>query len=180
MQYEEWIKFNYDTGAATTALLVELAEGLPLHKLVSSSLRTGHDIPTFCRAKFHTETSLATNARWQDMSQKYTNHLHLRVKSASTTFVFEKFEALIPKQSRVAEDPRRNYHRLCQLHGYHRILPYHVRRTGKLQMVPVETNQAIVMNAPDKYFIFVGKRPASALEAGWEEWQMCKPQGCTS
>ena len=54
---QEWIKFNCGTGAATTALPVELAQAFRCARWASSSLRTvrsGQDIPNFGCAKFQT------------------------------------------------------------------------------------------------------------------------------
>ena len=51
---QEWIKFNCDTGAATTALPVELAEGLPLRKVSEFIVASGQDIPSSSRATFQT------------------------------------------------------------------------------------------------------------------------------
>ena len=48
------IRFDYDTGAATTALPVELAEGLPLHNVVEFIVAKGQNIRNFGRAKFQT------------------------------------------------------------------------------------------------------------------------------
>ena len=56
-------------------------------KWVTSSLGLVRTFPTSAEPSFRQWTSLATNARWKDMSQKYTNHLHLRVKSASATTI---------------------------------------------------------------------------------------------
>ena len=44
---QEWIKFNYDTGAATTAVLVVIAEGLPLRKVDEFIVANDQDIPNF-------------------------------------------------------------------------------------------------------------------------------------
>ena len=59
------------------------------------------------------------------------------------------------RRNRVAEGLRREYHRLCQLHRYHGIMPlcrerrwynYSLKRAGTLKMAPMEPNQDIVMN----------------------------------
>ena len=85
VQYEgeEWIKFNSDTGEATTALLVELAEGVRLRKVCE--LRMVSTFPTSVEPSFRRWTSLATSTRWKDMLLKDTSHLHLQVHSACTT-----------------------------------------------------------------------------------------------
>ena len=51
---EQWVKVNYDTGAATTAVLAELAEGLPVRKVGEVIVAKGQDILGFGRAKFQT------------------------------------------------------------------------------------------------------------------------------
>ena len=49
---QEWIKINYDTGAAPTALLVELVEGLPLRKVVEFIVANGQGIPISAEPSF--------------------------------------------------------------------------------------------------------------------------------
>ena len=51
---QEWIKFNGDTGGAIGALLVELAEGLPLRQVGALIVANDHDIPNFGRARIQT------------------------------------------------------------------------------------------------------------------------------
>ena len=64
VQYEglEWIKFNCDTGA-TTALLVELAEGLPLRKVMSSPLRTVRTFPPLVEPSFKTVDEIGSTRK---------------------------------------------------------------------------------------------------------------------
>ena len=42
---EQWVRLNYDTGAATTALPASLAEGLPLKQVGEFVVASGHGIP---------------------------------------------------------------------------------------------------------------------------------------
>ena len=99
IQYEgpEWIKFNYDTGAATTAPPVELLEGPPLRKVVESIVANGQDITNIVRAKFQTVEEFGKKRKMEG----HVTEVHEPLASASEismyndSFIFEKFGALI-------------------------------------------------------------------------------------
>ena len=50
-QGEEWMKVNYDSGAATTAFPVELAGNLPMEKVGHFIVASGADIPNYGRVR---------------------------------------------------------------------------------------------------------------------------------
>ena len=127
----EWIKCNNDTGTATTPL-GELAEGLPLRKVVGLIVATGQDIPNFARTKFQIVNEFGNTRKMEG----HVTDVHKPLASASgiskyhDASIFQEFGAPIPRHSRAAEGLRREYHRLCQLHGDHGILPLY--REGRL------------------------------------------------
>ena len=158
---QEWIKFNYDTGAATTAVLVVLAEGLPLHK-----------VDEFIVAPFPT-VDVFGNKR------KMEGQVTERHKTFASAIDISEHHDAFRSSSRnlVLSCLRREHHRLCQLHGSRRILPlyrtrrlhkYYLRRAGILGSAPVEPNQDVVMHAP--------KKTSSSLSSSGNAWQAQKPQ----
>ena len=70
--------------AATTALPVELADGLPLYKVGEIIVANGQEIPNFGRGKCQTVDEFGNECKMEDMSQKYTNHLSQKYTTIST------------------------------------------------------------------------------------------------
>ena len=101
--------FSYDTGAATTALLVDFAERFPSREVGEFIVATGHDIPNFGRAKFQTVDEVGNKRKMEG----HGTDVHTPLASASEiskyqdAFIFEEFGALSPRHSRVAEGLRR-------------------------------------------------------------------------
>ena len=98
---QEWINFNYDTRTATAAPLVELAEGLPLHKVGAFIVANGQDIPNFGRAKFSD-----SRRGWQQAQDgRNVTEVHKPVESESEiskyhdAFIFEEVGALVHSQT---------------------------------------------------------------------------------
>ena len=122
VQYDgqEYSRFNYGTGAASTALPVGLAAGFPLRKVVRVHRCERSDNPNFGRAKFQTVDEFG-NSRKVD---GHVTEVHTPRRSESEVskyhdaFILEEFGALIPRHSRVSEGLRREYRRLCEHHGF--------------------------------------------------------------
>ena len=183
---QEWIKFNYDTGAFTTALLVELAEGFPCRKVGEFIVANGQGLPNFGRANFQTVDELVeghvTDAHKPVASAR-------RISKYHDAFIFEEFGALIPRQ--VSEGRQRVCHRLCELHCYHGILLLYregrlynsyLKRVSILEMAPVEPNQDTVMSEPANTSSSSSGTPVRLRSRKVRRSeQTCRPQsGCTS
>ena len=68
-----------------TALLVELAEGLPMHDVSEFIVAHGQDIPNFCRAMFQTVDKFGNTRKKEGHVTEVHKPLAVRMKSASTT-----------------------------------------------------------------------------------------------
>ena len=161
-----------------TALLVELAEGLPMHDVSEFIVAHGQDIPNFCRAMFQTVDKFGNTRKIEG----HVTEVHKRLAFANEiskyhdASIFGEFGALIPRHSRVAEGYGREYHRPCHLYGYRGILPLY-GTCRKMEMAPVESNQDIVMNAPEyTSSSSSGKARQAQKLQGRKEWQKCRPQ----
>ena len=92
---QEWIKFNYDTGAGATALPVALAGGLPLHRVEEFVVANGQDIPNFGRAKLQTMDEFGNKHKIEG----HITEMHKPLASASEiskhhdAFIFEELRS---------------------------------------------------------------------------------------
>ena len=118
--WSKWIKFNYDSGAATTAIPVEMAQGLPLIQQGEFKVASGESIPNMGKIKMQ-------------MQDEYNQHrgvrgsvTHVRkpllsageVSKNYDSYLFEDGGMLLPKQSWIATSMRRHLRELCQACGH--------------------------------------------------------------
>ena len=79
-------------------------------RLVSSSLRLVRASQTSVEPSFKPPMSTATDARWKEMSQKYTNHWDLRATTASSMTLSYSIRSVRPFQTTANSGLRRAYH----------------------------------------------------------------------
>ena len=135
------MKFHYRTGAVTTALFVELAEGFPLRKFRDLIVANGQDITNFGRAKFQAVDEFGNIRKMEGQAQKYTNHC---TTTRSSSRLLERSFPDTAELQKVYDEGIIDF---CLRFGYHGTLPlnregklynYQVKRAGKLDMAQVE------------------------------------------
>ena len=95
VQYKDegWIKFNYDTVAATTAPAVELAKGLPLCRVDEFIVANGQGIPNFGRAKFQTVDEFGNKCKMEGPVTE-AREPPSSASKCHDAFIFEEFAEL--------------------------------------------------------------------------------------
>ena len=146
---ETWIRFNYDTGAATTALPVELAEGKQLAKVGEFIVASGGEIPNYGKYKFDTKDEYG-NCRKVKVC---VTEVHKPLGAGSDlsvnhdAIIWEDGGALVPRRGKIAQGMRREYYRLCRQHGTDGILElyregnlynYYLKKVSDLELAPVD------------------------------------------
>jgi len=128
---EKWLRVNYDSGAATSALPVELAPGdvEPIGEFVVAD---GNGIPNYGRYRCQAVDE-------ENLSRGFAasvTTVHKPLGSAAEfskthdCVLYEEGGMLIPKHSALAVGMRREYDRLVSIHGTCHALPIH--REGSL------------------------------------------------
>ena len=142
---EKWLKVNYDSGAATSALPAEMAPGgkIPVGEFVVAD---GKTIPNYGRYKLH---AIDEERLSRGFAASVTT-VHKPLGSASEfsrthdAMIYEDGGVLIPRRSPLAVGMRNEYDRLVRLHGHCHAMPIHregrlynfyVKPTGTLQKV---------------------------------------------
>ena len=140
---EKWLRVNYDSGAATSALPVEMAPGskTPVGEFVVAD---GKTIPNYGRYKLQ---AVDEERLSRGFSASVTT-VHKPLGSASEfsrthdALIYENGGALIPKRSPLAIGMRKEYDRLVRIHGYCHSLPIH--REGRLYNIYVRPTGALL------------------------------------
>ena len=128
---EKWLKVNYDSGAATSALPVEMALGdkTPVGEFVVAD---GKTIPNYGRYRLQA----VDEERLSRGFAASVTTVHKPLGSASEfartrdAMIYEDGGVLLPRRSPVALGMRKEYDRLVSLHGHCHALPLH--REGRL------------------------------------------------
>lgn len=114
----DWLRINYDSGAATTAIPDELVDG-PLQAQGEFVVASGEEIPNF--GKFRVPASDANGKRRSFTA--YATKVHKPLGSAAEfskshdCLLWAEGGSLIPKQSALALGLRKEYYRLKTLFG---------------------------------------------------------------
>ena len=129
---EDWMRINYDTGAAKTALPVSLVKGTELTKKGEFVVASGDTIANYGEAQLQVKDELGSVRKFRGS----VTEVHKPLASAADlskhhdTFLSESGGVLIPKRSAVAQGLRTAYKNLVRRYGSHGIMPLH--REGKL------------------------------------------------
>ena len=129
---DDWTRFNYDTGAETTALPVELAEGQEMTKMGDFVVANGADIPNYGPGEFPKEDQFGYVREVKGSVTEVHKPLGAGCDLHNNHDGIMRSDggALIPKWSPVAQGLRKACYRLWELHGTHGILP--IYREGNL------------------------------------------------
>ena len=148
----EWIRFNYDSGAALTALPVALAEGPPLNKVGEFITASGaRRLLNFGRVKFDALDEDA-NARAVRGS---VSQVHKPLRAAGEmsrtqdAILWEEGGFLLPREGPVAKKIREELYWLLPKHGrqggvlplYREGNPYnfYLKKRGPAELAPMTT-----------------------------------------
>ena len=127
----EWLKLNYDSGAATTAIPDELIEG-PLEARGEFIVASGEEIPNYGRFRV---PAVDANGKRRSFAA-YATKVHKPLGSAAEfssshdCVLWAEGGSLIPKNSALAIGLRKEYYRLKEIHGECDELPLY--REGNL------------------------------------------------
>jgi len=146
---KSWIRFNYDTGAAVTALPVELAQGQELEKCGEFVVASGADIPNYGRYKFEAKDETGNHRRVKGSVTEVHKPLGAGCDLSVNhdTFIWSDGGAVVPRWGPVAAGLRREYARLTKIHGTAGILPlyregnlynYYLEKVSDLTIAPME------------------------------------------
>ena len=130
---EKWFNLNYDSGAVSTVVPVEMIEDdVKLHRVGNFRVANGEKIPRYQKVKVDCKDE-------KDKRRSFTatvTHVHKPLGSAAEfsrthdAYIFDEGGYLIPKVSIVAKKMREYYNKLVQQHGSSTHLPLH--REGNL------------------------------------------------
>jgi hypothetical protein len=129
---EDWIRMNYDSGAATTAVPTELADESGLKVQGHFKVASGEMIEDFGRAKMKSEDE-------RGLVRGITGHLtsvHKPLVSAAElaskqdAFITDRGGVLLPKDGIIAKELRKTLSRLLWEHGRDGVVDLH--REGNL------------------------------------------------
>ena len=148
-QGKKWIRFNYDTGAATTALPVELADGQKLTKVGEFVVASGDDIPNYGPYKFDTKDEFGNRRKVKGSITEVHKPLGAGCDLSTNhdAMIWKDGGALIPKWSPVAIGLKKEYERLTRWYGKAGILPlyregnlynYYLEKLGDLEIANVD------------------------------------------
>ncbi|CAE7484287.1 unnamed protein product, partial [Symbiodinium sp. CCMP2456] len=114
----EWLKLNYDSGAATTAIPDELIEG-PLEARGEFIVASGEEIPNFGRFRVPAVDANGKRRSFAAYATKVHKPLGSAAEFSSThdCVLWAEGGALIPKNSAVALGLRKEYYRLKHMYG---------------------------------------------------------------
>ena len=134
-----WVRYNYDTGAACTALPVHMAEGLPLIKKGSFTVANEEEIPDYGRVRVP-----SVDEKWlaRGIAGNITE-VHKPLASAAElaehhdTFVWRSGGALVPRDSPIARGMRAEFQRLVRQYGDDEVV--NLYREGKLYNFYLQT-----------------------------------------
>ena len=116
---EDWVRFNYDTGATKTALPVEFGQDLELKPAGQFTVASGAEIPNMGRVKVGTSDERRTRRNMHG----HVTHVRKPLVSAGEvsgnydSFRTNKGGTLVPRNSAISREMRRHFHRLLQWHG---------------------------------------------------------------
>ena len=146
-EWEEWIKVNYDSGAATTAFPVGIVDDVSLEKVGTFTVASGSEIPNYGRVRLSCRDEEGNPRK---VSGSVTT-VHKPLGSAGEFsashdgWLWSDGGALIPRNHPVAVGLAKEYNRLVGIHGDEGILPLHkegnlynfyLKKEGKTEMVP--------------------------------------------
>ena len=127
----DWLRINYDSGAATTAIPDELVDG-PLESQGKFVVASGEEIPNFGRFKV---PACDVNGKRRNFTA-YATKVHKPLGSAAEfskahdCLLWAEGGSLIPRNSPLAIGLRKEYYRLTELHGHCDEIPLY--REGNL------------------------------------------------
>jgi len=130
---KQWLRFNYDSGAATTAVPFELAGSDAALKVVSHfKVASGEQIPDFGRAKMSSRDEHGNRRSIKGSLTKVHKPLGSASEFSGThdCWLYEEGGVLLPKNGPVAKGLRAEYNRLVARHGIGDSLP--IYREGNL------------------------------------------------
>ena len=148
---EEWIKMNYDSGAQTSALPVEMAEGMRLDKKGDFLVANGDEVPFFNRIQLHTVDESGNPRKIAGTVSEVHKPLASGGELARNhdSFLWADGGALIPRWSPVAQEVRQAFLASCQKHGTEDLVKlykegnlynFYLKRSGApSQLNPVES-----------------------------------------
>ena len=157
---ERWIKFNYDSGAATTALPAEMAEGLPLVQQGEFRVASGEVIPNMGKIKIECKDEMGSVKR---VSGSVT---HVKKPLLSAGEVNKRYDSflsgdggiLVPKNSVIAKQAKAHLRDLLRWHGRRGVVPLHLengvyniylKETKKPELAAVGTEVARDAEMPE-------------------------------
>ena len=119
---EKWIKLNYDSGAVSTVVPVEMVENdVKLEKVGDFRVANGDRIPRYGRVKVRTEDEKGNKRSFRAT----VTHVHKPLGSAGEfskthdAMIWDTGGVLIPKSSLVAKAMRSYYGALVKRYGDH-------------------------------------------------------------
>ena len=127
-----WLRINYDTGAAATALPLEFGDGLALRQVGEFKVASGDAIPNYGRVRFQSRDEAG-------LSRKLTGNVaqvHKPLGSAAEisrrhdAFIWEDGGALVPRNNPIALGLRKEFYHLLRIYGGREVLQLH--REGRL------------------------------------------------
>ena len=129
---QEWIKMNYDSGAATTAFPIALAGEIGLKKRGEFIVASGQGIPDYGRVRLNTIDENETPRRISGSVTEVHKPLGSAAEMSAThdSFILEAGGALVPRWSPIAIGMRKAYEELVWRHGTEGVLPLY--REGNL------------------------------------------------
>ena len=163
---EQWVRFNYDSGAAATALPIEMAQGIPLTQAGEFMTANGAVIPNYGRVKLDT-----VDEDWNMRAVRgAVTEVHKPLCSASEmaknhdAVLWQEGGFLIPKHGEAARRVREAVNKVIKRFGRTAgILPlyregglynFYLKRAGPAQLAPLAAEGAA---APGVF-----RRPAAA------------------
>ena len=146
---EKWIRFNYDSGAAATALPVDLAQGVHLEKIGEFMTASGEVIPNYGKVKFKT----VDEDRNPRVVRGSVTEVHKPLGAAAElsqrhdAVLWEEGGFLIPKGSWVARRLRKELRKLLRKGGRSEgVLPlyregnlynFYLKKEGPTEVAPL-------------------------------------------
>ena len=184
---EDWIRFNYDTGASTVALPGYLAEDVALEKIGDFTVASGDTIPNLGRVAFKVEDE---NGVKRGIKGSVTSvHKPLgggaEIARNMDSYVWDTGGVLLPRGGPVARGLEKEYNRLAAMHGtygkidLHRegnLYNFYVKKVSKAELAPVSQPEQSAKPKPS---------PVSKPEqgSGWKSWpktskNLVPPKSC--
>lgn len=139
-------RINYDSGAAATALPMDMAKDLDCNKVGEFIVASGEAIPNYGRVRLQTEDEWHNPRK---MSGSITEvHKPLgsagEISGSHDAYIWGNGGVLAPKNGPIAIGMKKEYNRLARLYGEQETLPlykegnlfnFYLRLTGEVQQL---------------------------------------------